>query len=311
MIPHQSNADLSGQLHHYVEIDFAENTSHKLSRILRSKALQSLLDSDSTVHGLPLNDLIAGGSVEQRTKADAKRLDVLRSSKYTLLAADLRQLHPDTPPSDRIDPEHLFGCQSTSLKSTLPTLILFECVLSYIPPDRGDWLIKMLGERFADVQTVSYDMALAGDSDSPSGEQATGIGNDRSDSATSTASQDFAPPSRFGRVMLQNLEMRNLALPGAKAYPTIRAQCQRFERAWSSPVQGSLAASYPAQEAGSPLHQIETHGRSLFSIWSALAADEKQRYVSWSLSHKASDSEADKPHHPLCFRVADMHCLLF
>ena len=61
-------------------------------------------------------------------------------------------------------------------------------------------------------------------------------------------------------MMLQNLEMRNLCLEGAKAYATIESQSQRFVRAW----------------AGS---QVEATGRSLFSIWTTLDAAQKQRYV--------------------------------
>lgn len=57
--------------------------------------------------------------------------------------------------------------------------------------------------------------------------------------------------------------MRKLSLPGARAYPTIHAQSQRFAQAWSD----------------SQALQIETSGRSLFSIWSDLGAEQRSRYV--------------------------------
>ncbi|SJX65056.1 related to PPM1-carboxyl methyltransferase [Sporisorium reilianum f. sp. reilianum] len=239
-----SDADLSQRLHHYVEIDFAENTSQKLSRILRSPILRSHLDPTSTIHGVPLTELTQQSqSVDpQSNTSETQRSDVVRSSKYTLLAADVRRLHPDTPPTQRIDVDRLLFAENTHLDPALPTLVLFECVLAYIAPDRADWLVALLGRTFAQIHALSYDIALAGDSDHP------------------------APtPSRFGKVMLQNLEMRKLSLPGAKAYPTIDAQSQRFVRAWSS-----------ASPDDGQTHVV-TAGRSLFSIWSALDVEQKSR----------------------------------
>ncbi|CDW97151.1 hypothetical protein, partial [Sporisorium scitamineum] len=190
-----SDPDLSQRLQHYVEIDFAENTSQKLSRILRSPILRSHLDSDSTIHGVPLDQLAQQNqsTAEQQTQSDTQRYDVIRSSKYTLLAADVRSLHPDTPPTQRIDLDHLLGPDTTRLNPELPTLVLFECVLAYIAPDQADWLLTLLGQKFANIQALSYDIALAGDSDH-SLPTSIPIGN----SDTS--------PSRFGKVMLQNLE---------------------------------------------------------------------------------------------------------
>ncbi|GAC95874.1 leucine carboxyl methyltransferase [Pseudozyma hubeiensis SY62] len=206
-----ANVNLSERLHHYVEIDFAENANQKLSRILRSSVLRASLDADTNVQGVPLTEL-PQPHVESRT--DSKRFDVIRSSKYSLLAADVRNLYADIPPSERIDLEQLLGSASTGLDQTLPTLILFECVLAYIAPDKADWLIKTLGQRFTDIQALSYDIALAGDaSDSAPTRSGLGRADDidtagKADIFTSakTASQSPAPPSRFGKVMVQNLE---------------------------------------------------------------------------------------------------------
>lgn len=143
-------------------MDFAENVQHKLACIRKSSVLQSHLDappSDARQH-------------------DEQRRCALRSSKYSLLAADVRLLHPDTPEPDRIEADSVFG----GLDASLPTLVLFECVLAYIEPSRADWLLAHLGERFARIEAVSYDIALASDSDASSA-------------------------SRFGEVMLGNLEV--------------------------------------------------------------------------------------------------------
>lgn len=140
-----------------------------------------------------MSDLSPSSTAERDDHDRPKRLQVLHSSKYTLLAADLRNLHPDTPTEHRINSDLLFGSTNTTLKSELPTLVLFECVLAYIAPDKADWLIEHLGRRFGDVSAVSYDIALAGDTDDAS--------------ATGTTWAGVPPPSRFGRVMLQNLEV--------------------------------------------------------------------------------------------------------
>lgn len=211
---------LSRRLHHYVEVDFAENAHQKLSRILRSSILRDFLDPNTDVEDVPLTNFAQPGQgMQQQNASDSKRFDVLRSSKYSLLAADVRNLHTDTSSSERIDLEHLLGPASTGLDPAVPTLILFECVLAYIAPEKADWLIRLLGERFADIQALSYDIALAGDSRRPaastsssgviaSAERTDTVGTaDRSNSDSLEAPHAPAQPSRFGKVMLQNLEV--------------------------------------------------------------------------------------------------------
>jgi [phosphatase 2A protein]-leucine-carboxy methyltransferase len=143
-------------------VDFAENVQQKLACIRKSSVLQSLLDAPAS----------------EAVQPDEAGRCVLRSSKYSLLAADVRLLHPDTPEPDRIEADSVFG----ALDASLPTLVLFECVLAYIEPSRADWLLAHLGQRFARIEAVSYDIALASDSDASSA-------------------------SRFGEVMLSNLEV--------------------------------------------------------------------------------------------------------
>ncbi|SNX86425.1 related to PPM1  len=259
-----SDPTLADQLHHYVEIDFVENAFRKLTRILRSTTLRSFFEPESTVYGMSLAEFLSStDSLSTQAEPDSKRIDVLRSTKYTLLAADVRQLHPNTPAKDRIDPAQLFGESQTGLRKDLPTLILFECVLAYIAPEEADWLIRVLGETFGDIKAISYDIALAGDVDDPSPlspQRAAGIDVENIDAEAKLKTVVQQQTSRFGQVMLQNLEMRKLSLPGAKAYPTIQAQIQRFAQAWSSTK-----------------NQVETEGRSLSSIWSVLANEHKSR----------------------------------
>ena len=199
----QSDARLSEQLHHYVEIDFPDNARQKLGRILRSATLRAALDPDAKTHGMPLCDLPAEGPMQgvNGGKEGAKKpIDVLRSSKYSLLEADVRAIHPSTSKAEYIDPVQLFGTTSSRLDTQLPTLVLFECVLAYIEPDRADQLLRILSQTFEELHAVVYDIALAGETQHKPGH-----------GGSSTTS--YAPPTRFGSVMLQNLEVRLHNLP--------------------------------------------------------------------------------------------------
>ena len=70
----------------------------------------------------------------------------LHSQTYHLLPADLR-----LPPTEILEPMLFSPIDSASdsiLDPSLPTLLLFECVLAYIPPPASsqllDWFIKFI-----------------------------------------------------------------------------------------------------------------------------------------------------------------------
>lgn len=142
---------------------------------------------------------------------------LVEAQVYALIAADLR--------SDTWH-EALFS----RLDRSRPTLFLYECVLAYLSPAAGNHLISSLAKPLENVHLVCYDMCIAGD-------------------GTTDGS-----PSRFGRVMLENLAMRHLELPGAREYTTPSAYAARFK---------SVLATAGAQ--------------SLRSVWYSLDADERTR----------------------------------
>ena len=91
----------------------------------------------------------------------------LHSQKYHLLPADLR-----LPPSEILEPM-LFSPIDPALDSildpSLPTLLLFECVLAYISPSASsqllDWFIKFIKKSPAGVLgCVVYEMFGLNDS---------------------------------------------------------------------------------------------------------------------------------------------------
>ncbi|KAH9006183.1 leucine carboxyl methyltransferase [Lactarius hatsudake] len=153
------------RLHKYIELDFAENTSRKAMSIRKSKVLSAALGNPDAVS-------VGGGGT------------TLRSPVYNLLPVDLR-----TPPVVSLEP--LLGSGDEPLLSpSLPTLLLFECVLAYMPPSASNALVR------CPLGAVVYEMFKLGDA--------------------------------FGRVMLNNLKSRGVSLPGAEAHPDIASLSRRF-----------------------------------------------------------------------------------
>ncbi|ESK97369.1 leucine carboxyl methyltransferase [Moniliophthora roreri MCA 2997] len=156
----------------YIEVDFAENTMKKAMAIRKSKELNAVLGSDVK--------LAQGGTA-------------LHSPIYHLLPADLRD-----PPSVALKPlAELGNTGKPILDPSLPTLLLFECVLCYMSPEASNTLLRWFSEYTSSVLgTMVYEM--------------------------------FGLEDSFGRVMVNNLKARNVTLPGAEPYPTLASLPNRF-----------------------------------------------------------------------------------
>ncbi|OBZ69837.1 Leucine carboxyl methyltransferase 1 [Grifola frondosa] len=160
----------------YVELDFSEITTKKAMAIRKSKELSALL-------GRPEDVTLGGGG------------SALHSPVYHLLPTDLR-----LPPSQSFGP--LLAAAPTLLSPSLPTLLLFECVLVYMTPACSSALIQWFTDYFAGATesgvlgAVVYEM--------------------------------FNLRDAFGKVMVNNLKARNVTLPGAEPYPTVASLPSRF-----------------------------------------------------------------------------------
>ncbi|KAF5393277.1 hypothetical protein D9757_000448 [Collybiopsis confluens] len=154
----------------YIEVDFPENTMKKAMAIKKSKDLSVIL-------GSPI-DVKLGGTA-------------LSSPRYQLFPADLRQ-----------DPNISLKSLTTApppLNPSLPTLLIFECVLVYMQPEESNCLLQWFQSYFAStgvLGTIVYEMFGLGDS--------------------------------FGRVMVSNLKARNVSLPGADPFPSYQSLPSRF-----------------------------------------------------------------------------------
>lgn len=121
----------------------------------------------------------------------------LHSSKYHLFPTDLR-----LPPAESIAPPLTSPSQGSPILSPdLPTLLLFECVLVYLTPEVSQALIQWFADYFASTSalgTIVYEM--------------------------------FGLNDPFGVVMVENLKVRGVSLPGAEPYPTFESLSQRLTR---------------------------------------------------------------------------------
>ncbi|PVF96733.1 leucine carboxyl methyltransferase [Serendipita vermifera] len=113
----------------------------------------------------------------------------LTSPTYHLLPVDLRQ-------SIEAVLEPLVSSDSPVLSPNVPTLFLAECVLVYMVPEDSAKLMQWFTSTFTNAFGIIYEM--------------------------------FSLDDAFGRVMRNNLRVRNVELPGAEAFPDLASIRQRF-----------------------------------------------------------------------------------
>jgi len=162
-------------LSNYVEIDFPEVTGKKVMSIRKSKELSAVLGNPSDIH------VSQGGTA-------------LHAPTYHLMPADLR-----LSPSATLD--KLLAAEPI-LSPSLPTLLLFECVLVYMSPAHSSALLQWFTSYFSNAGNQA---ALGG-----------------------IVYEMFGLNDAFGRVMLSNLKTRNVSLPGAEPYLSVESLPRRF-----------------------------------------------------------------------------------
>ncbi|KAJ7117888.1 S-adenosyl-L-methionine-dependent methyltransferase [Mycena crocata] len=160
----------------YVELDFPEITSKKAMAIRKSKDLSAVLGDPAAV-------AVSHGGTG------------LISSVYHLLPTDLR-----LPPADNLG-KLLIPESGAILSHTLPTLLLFECVLVYMSPAASSAILQWFIDYF-----------------SPNGSAVLG----------SIVYEMFRLQDSFGRVMVENLKARHVSLLGAEPYPDVQSLPGRF-----------------------------------------------------------------------------------
>ncbi|KAH9942177.1 leucine carboxyl methyltransferase [Epithele typhae] len=160
----------------YVEIDFPENTTKKAMAIRKHAVLHEPLG------GLANLSFDNGGTT-------------VHSPVYHLLATDLRR-----PPSETLEP-----LLAPLLDPTLPTVLLFECVLAYMEPADSTAVLKWFTDFFSALAATEGGAVLG-----------------------CIVYEMFALEDAFGSVMRNHLAARNISLPGVKPYPTVESLPKRF-----------------------------------------------------------------------------------
>ncbi|KAG6335404.1 hypothetical protein ID866_3678 [Astraeus odoratus] len=199
------------QLQLYIELDFPEVTTKKAMSIRKSRDLSAVLGPPETISVGEVLDFCEGTTASILA---AQGGTALHSPKYHVLPCDLRRTPSEVLPS-------LLG---DILSSTLPTLLLFECVLVYMSPEASSNLIQWFVDYFQHDSHVSDPRVLG-----------------------ALVYEMFGLQDSFGQVMMNNLRVglfllsaglsdsdlrqsRNVTLPGATPYPNPVSLPRRFTR---------------------------------------------------------------------------------
>lgn len=167
----------SGVIYH--EIDFPESTKIKRAAIVNNSEIMKLIKS---------GDPIEESAVSSRKEFESLESD-FHSSVYHLYGLDLRKLTSSSIEFPHVD-------------TTLPTIIISECVLCYLTPEEN-------------VQVLSYWTDLF-TSSSPTATMAFLI---------------YEPMSlndSFGKTMVTNLSGRGITLPTFEKFPDLDSRKQFF-----------------------------------------------------------------------------------
>ncbi|SCZ89094.1 BZ3500_MvSof-1268-A1-R1_Chr1-1g00951 [Microbotryum saponariae] len=161
----------------WVEVDFEEATSAKAKIVATKKELK-----DGVGHSLKIEK---GGLA-------------LSSKAYKLIPGDLRNLTTSLGPY-LLSSDPFPTRSEPLLDPTLPTLLLAECVLVYLPAESTTDLLRWFSSTFREAggSCISYD--------------------------------PFNFEDAFGKVMIRNLATRNLVLPAASSTPTLESLNTRLK----------------------------------------------------------------------------------
>ncbi|OCT47256.1 Leucine carboxyl methyltransferase 1 [Cladophialophora carrionii] len=157
----------------YHELDFEANTRRKIAQ-MRSPAFAAAAKAQ------------AGVDLRAESVASSQEAAVLVTSDYLVHPQDLRLLPKKDGPLPGID-------------TALPTLIISECCLVYLPPDDADAVLRYFSNLFPD--TVPLAIVIY---------------------------EPIRPHDSFGKTMISNLASRGLELPTLEKYHDLQEQIGRL-----------------------------------------------------------------------------------
>ena len=134
--------------------------------------------------------------------------DALHSPWYHIHPVDLRSLASLRDGDEKSDKTSRDILQRT-VDTTLPTLLISECCLVYLPPDEADGVVHYF-----------TDTLFSSSSSSSSSSNGTSLGL--------IVYEPIRPYDSFGRVMISNLSKRGIHMQTIRRYESLGAQRQRL-----------------------------------------------------------------------------------
>ena len=171
----------------YVEVDFPVAAQRKAATIRRHPKLMSLVSAKAHQFSEEQHQTLLQQAESRAQSTDSLTASLaLPSSDYTLLGADLRDLTAFEQ-----------TLREANFDFSLPTLILSECVLIYMPPTDSAHLLHFLTSRLTGGCMIwTY--------------------------------EQIHPFDAFGQTMISNLKNRGCSLLGFTAYPDLIAHRDRY-----------------------------------------------------------------------------------
>lgn len=149
----------------YHELDFKQNNETKIARLKNSRCAELIQE-------------LCGVDIE---KAEIENAE-LKSTEYFIHSVDLRTL-----PSDQ-----------EWVDTSVPTLLISECCLIYLPPDQAAQVLSYFSEKF-----TSTPLAIV-------------------------IYEPFRPNDPFGKTMIRNLTTRGIVLQTIEKYSDLEQQIKRL-----------------------------------------------------------------------------------
>ncbi|MCJ1310655.1 carboxy methyl transferase for protein phosphatase 2A [Agyrium rufum] len=189
----------------YHELDFPANTAQKVATIRRTPKLRALAGLPTSQQGQDTPPATSSKDEVSRSPQSSSNGTTpdpqstqdteLHTPNYHILALDMRSLTSKPP-----DPSALSALQSY-ISPNLPTLLLSECCLCYLPPSQSTTLLSTFTTTLINPTTP---LALL-------------------------LYEPINPTDAFGRVMLSNLASRGIALASIETYPDLESQRARMK----------------------------------------------------------------------------------
>jgi len=193
----------------YHELDFPENTEAKIRQMQMPPFVQS-------VKTLCDFDLLSKWTTSLPDDAGNESLSLQTGQcHYHLHGLDLRTLTRPRRNRGQIEEDY----SRLGISVDVPTLVLSECCLIYLPPEDADSVLSYFTSAFhpaAPIGVIIY--------------------------------EPIRPHDAFGRTMISNLTARGIHLQTLKAHDSLAAQKERLRKHGFDNVKGSEAAGAEASD---------------------------------------------------------------